>query len=279
MNWQSWYTAWLSWWNGWRRSQAEEPPTPEPGGPTPWQPKDEEGDQGPAGSKPAGQLPDGRCVTSPPIEIPPPSPIDVDCGASGVVDPPPPPTGDSILLRMYERGPKKLFMPIYEVSNQGDSSQWYFNSSMPADIPFGEKILVGFFGQVFVPGGGKTIAGPPFGGPNLMAHMLLGSRSGPSNLAPPLDLPHLFPNSLYLRVFGAWHSFAAGLNIESWRPFKATVCLSNSISGLPQFTQVGQQSGSLFLPPNSVSNWSTAYNVWAGCSVELVIEEYTPTFP
>lgn len=288
MSWRTWWSAWSSWWNVVRSSEAttteepttEEPTTTPPAEPSGWVVKSESSTLSPSGPLWEAALADPRCVRPERISIPEPSPIEVDCRAAGSPpDPPPPPPTASVPLRIYERGPKKVFMPRGSSLYFGSES-WYFLSGMWTDVPFGEKQLIRSHHRISLYNAGRGPLRTLTGYEGLMMiELLIGTRDGPHDRAPKGTLQHLTGNSAYLRIPGLWHSYASPLNIESYRPFRASVCLTNVIPGLLPFSQSGSPdgAGSPFLQPPSpfFEGWSTACDVLAGMTVELVIEEFT----
>lgn len=293
MNWRTWWSGWTSWWSGSRHYSTttteepttEEPTTSEPSTPPPG-PSSEWPAKGESVASPFGpgrfsSPTDSRCVQAERIDIPAPSPVDVDCAAAGSPpDPPPDPVGTRAQVKIYERGPKKVFQPWGTPQDHG-SEDWYFASGIWTDMPFGEKQLIRSFYSIYTYNTGRSPLWT--GGVNplmgyLMIEFLLGTRDGPKNRAPKGRLAHLPGNSAYIRVPGMWHSYAAPLNIESYRPFRASACFTNVIPGLPPFSQYGSPVaiGNPFITPGLTTGWSTAGSVLAGMTVELVFEEYTP---
>lgn len=211
-----------------------------------------------------------NCSVTDPLSLPAPKPISIDCQAGIVVNPPPPPPPPKfVLLRIKEEGPVKQFA----TSNLPYGSEnWVLGvTGFPDDLPFGEKVLMPFGGgSISVPGCWYRFLQPNYS--PIYGEILLGNRNGPRKLAPSKPLKHLPNNSVYIRIPGVWHGISAPLELMSYRPFRATCCLTNTISGLPQYTQMGIPAGNGV----GIGDYSPFYDIFSGGSVKLVIEEYNP---
>lgn len=216
-----------------------------------------------------GETPvDENCIEFDILEIPAPTEIDINCEAGVVQPPPPPPFVDFVGFTIKEAGPIKQLMPYpYRFSLSG-SENWILGfGGFPADLPVGEKILMTSNPFLAIPGAGVNasnwVVDHDQGGVRGWLDILLGNRNGSKNLAPKYDLAHLPPNSAYLRIPGVWHGPAAPITINSWNPFSAEVCLTNTISGFPETTQYAP----IFSPA-----WSPDYGIYHGSTIKLVME-------
>lgn len=206
-----------------------------------------------------------ECVNLEIVSVPAIEKMDLgNCGAGIVLPPPPPQQPDTGLCRKivaYEKPDNKLFSNFIvglTTSYQIETKMNYFEPSLPDDlwgpplfnfyIPMearrGDKIYISGSIQIPTPNKGNgvywasTLGGAPPGFYlNTNVYMQLGSIFVSDLWAPREELRHLGPDTFVFYCPQFWRS-KSGVNIISWSPFLAEVCLVNQLGGFPPYSQL-----------------------------------------
>jgi hypothetical protein len=238
-------------------------------------------------------MPSEGCFEPDYLELPGPEWENPNCGAgvSPPGDPPtePPPTpGTYISLRVYEEGDVRQFPQYLYASNEYPlrfpNDRIIGSAGFRGDAAFGERVyFTGFIGFPYYGGLHPPLYWGLPGYSNLQTNrafrmeILMGNRRGPLNLAPPVPLPYLPDNHIFIRSIRTWQSLSPFV-IESWRPFVAHTCATNMIKGHGPETQFGslQSFGNVGQPFPGINYWSPASAALAGSTIRLRFEERPP---
>ena len=214
------------------------------------------------------------------IDIPAPGSVAIDC-LSGPVGPPPPPPpppppGQSQFrfIDIKETGsPDKQFNLGSEPPFVEDP-EWRIPWGFPRILGANEKYYsqIGFV-ILYQPVGNNqytpTLSALPFVVARL--EIMIGYRDGPNGFAPTGALGHLPPNSAWLFIPNLWIG-GGPIVIETFNPFKATMCLTNNIvGGKPDYSQCPLGSSNNLLIAQIA--WSPPSDRLAGSSLKFSMTE------
>ena len=223
-----------------------------------------------------------------------------NCGAGIVIPPSEPPPPNSAMCRkvtIYEKGDSKLFTLLlhslfgvyYGVS---EVLTKYYEPSLPDDL-WGPPLL-GFYLPAELRRGdkiyyiGNLMAGSPLkgnrvywastlGGPppgfynNTMVYMQLGSIFVSDSYSPREEMRHMGPDTFLFYCPQFWRS-KSSVNIMSWSPFYAEVCLTNEVEGFPAYSQLRYETPHYY-QMSSAAFASPDCGTYGGQKTTLVFKE------
>lgn len=240
-----------------------------------------------------------KCVEIEFLDIPGITKEFVNCGAGIVVppEPPPPSSGRCRKIIAYEKPDNKLFgqqmNPYFNQTYIGQETLMkYYEPSLPDDlwgaplfgfyIPVearrGDKIYI--LGSIITgtPKKGNTVYwASPLGGPppgfyhNTTIYIQLGSVFVSDLWSPREEMRHMGPNTFLYYCPQFWRS-KSSINLISWEPFHAEICLVNQVANFPLYSQLTASTPHWF-PMNATFFPSPDFGLYQNQTTTLVLRE------